>query len=227
MAKVLLIEDDADLTFTISEFLKAEQHSLEAVTDGREGLDRLLCCTYDLIILDWMLPNLSGLNILKEFRSRGGKTPILFLTGKGSIPDKEAGLDAGADDYLTKPFDLRELSARLRALLRRPQTVTANTLQISDLILEPATRRVTNKGLEIHLLPRDFALLEFFMRHPDQIFSNDALLERVWHSESDATGEALRSALKRIRYKINDKHCTIIENIPRIGYRMPSQKQKS
>lgn len=226
MAKVLLIEDDADLTFTISEFLKAEQHSLEAVTDGREGLDRLLCCNYDLIILDWMLPNLSGLNILKEFRSRGGKTPILFLTGKGSIPDKEAGLDAGADDYLTKPFDLRELSARLRALLRRPQVVTANTLQISDLILEPATRRVTNKGLEIHLLPRDFALLEFFMRHPDQIFSNDALLERVWHSESDATGEALRSALKRIRYKINDKQCTIIENIPKIGYRMPSQKQK-
>ena len=146
---------------------------------------------------------------------------------QSAAAEKVAALDLGADDYLTKPFDLRELSARLRALLRRPQAVTANTLQIGDLILEPASRRVTNKGLEIHLLPRDFALLEFFMRHPDQIFSNDALLERVWHSESDATGEALRSALKRIRYKINDKHCTIIENIPRIGYRMPSQKQRS
>lgn len=226
MAKILLVEDDADLGFSVSEFLKGEQHAVELFSDGREGLDRLLCCAYDLIILDWSLPGLSGMNILKEFRSRGGKTPILFLTARSTITDKESGLDAGADDYLTKPFDLRELSARLRALLRRPQTVTANTLQVKDLILEPATRKVSMKGVEIHLLPRDFALLEFFMRHPDQIFSNNALLERVWHSESDATGEALRSALKRIRYKIDDKQCTIIENIPRIGYRMPSGKDK-
>jgi len=226
MAKILFVEDDADLVFTVSEFLKSEQHQVEHFSDGREGLDRLICCQYDLIILDWSLPGLSGMNLLQEFRSRGGKTPILFLTGKSSIADKESGLDAGADDYLTKPFELRELSARLRALLRRPQTVTANTLQIKDLILEPARRKVSKKGVEIHLLPRDFALLEFFMRHPDQIFSNNALLERVWHSESDATGEALRSSIKRLRYKLHDSQCTIIENIPRIGYRMPSGKSK-
>ncbi|HNB23768.1 MAG TPA: response regulator transcription factor [Candidatus Melainabacteria bacterium] len=226
MAKILLVEDDSDLVFTVSEFLKSEQHSVEYFTDGREGLDRLLCCTYDLIILDWSLPGLSGMNILQEFRARGGKTPILFLTARSTINDKESGLDAGADDYLTKPFDLRELSARLRALLRRPQVVTANTLKVKDLVLDPATRKVSKRGVEIHLLPIDFALLEFFMRHPDQIFSNNALLERVWHSESDATGEALRSALKRIRYKIDDSECAIIENIPRVGYRMPSGKKK-
>lgn len=220
MAKILLVEDDADIQFTVSTVLTKDMHTVEAVGDGIEACERLVSFTYDLIILDLDLPRRNGLLVCREFRNKGGKTPILMLTAKSSIEDKAGGLDCGADDYLTKPFDTRELQARLRALLRRPSDILQDTvLRYGSLELNTSTRRLSREGVEVYLVPRDFELLEFFMRHPGQVFSTEALLERVWHTDKDVSPDALRSSLKRVRQKIGDTDCSIIENLPKVGYR--------
>jgi len=225
VAKILLVEDDEDLSSMIVEWLSNERYLVEPVYDGNDGMDLLKLSQYDVVVLDWDLPGMQGIDILREFRSRGGNTPIIMLTGKGTINDKEMGLDLGADDYLAKPFSIKELAARIRALLRRPAPTTSNILQVRDIGLDTGKYRVTKSGTEVHLLPRDFALLEFFMRHPDEVFSADTLLARVWQSDSEASLEALRTAIKRIRKKLDTSESeteSVIENIPRVGYRLRS-----
>lgn len=221
MSKILLIEDDRDLCDIICDSLSLNKYLTEVVHSGPEGREKLLFYQYDLIILDWELPGLSGLQICKEFRERGGTTPVIMLTGKKALQEKELGLDAGADDYLTKPFEMRELQARLRALLRRPTGYVDNVLKAGDLELEPGIFRVTRGGCEIRLLPKEFALLEFFMRHKGQSFSAEAVLNRVWPSESEATPESFRTCLKRLRQKIDcDGQPSIIEHVHGLGYRI-------
>lgn len=202
MAKILLVEDDKDLCGRIQEWLCFERHSLEFVHDGAEAKERLKFYNYELVILDWDLPQLSGLEVCQDFRKQGGMTPILMLTGKEEIAAKEAGLDAGADDYLTKPFHLKELSARLRALLRRPSFVNTTLLTAGCLVLDPAKHQVSVNGKELSLLPKEYALLEFFMRHPTEIFSPEALLSRVWSSESEATADTIYTYMKTLRKKL-------------------------
>lgn len=221
MAKLLLVDDDVDLTAMIVEWLSFEHHSVEVVHDGKEAQDRLRLCQYDGIILDWSLPEMSGIEICRQYRANKGTTPIIMLTGKNSISDKENGLDSGADDYLTKPFNMKELSARIRSVLRRASGAVSNILQVGELSIDPTKYKLTKSGKEIQLLPREFALLEFFMRHPDEVFSGEALLQRVWHSESDATSEAIRTCIKRLRQKIDgDNDDSVIQTIPRVGYRL-------
>jgi DNA-binding response OmpR family regulator len=220
MAKLLLVEDDATTVDFVTQWLSHDHHMVEAVTDGREALDRLLTCEYDLILLDWDLPGLSGYDVCKQYRQQGGLTPIIMLTGHGSVNDKEAGLDAGADDYVTKPFNLKELSARVRAHLRRAGNQTTNLLKMNGLELDPVNYRLSKKGEEIHLQQKEFALLEFLLRNPDKVFSADALMQRIWHSESDATTNALRSALKRLRQKIDESEDSMIETVHGVGYRL-------
>lgn len=221
MTKVLIIEDDKDLLNTLSEYLSWESYDVESAQDGTMGLDLLLSFAYDVVVLDWTLPQMQGIEVLKAFRNAGGRTPVIMLTAKANLAEKEAGLDTGADDYLTKPFHVRELSARLRALLRRPRSsLTGNEIEVGDLVIDTVQRRLRKGNKEIHLLPRDFALLEFFMRHPNELFSSDTLLERVWQSDANVSAESVRSSLKRIRKAIDDIDCTIIENVPKVGYRM-------
>lgn len=223
MAKILLVEDDEDFALTLIAGLNNERHTVEHAIDGPLAVDLLGCTEFDVVILDWELPSMNGIEVLREFRNRGGKTPVLMLTGKSEITDKETGLDTGADDYLTKPFDLRELVARIRALLRRPGAAVENVLRARDLMLDPVKHRLTKEGKEVHLLPRDFALLEFFMRNQDQVFSADTLLSRVWHADSDASAEGLRAAIRRIRKSVDggaELSDSIIENISRVGYRL-------
>src|SRR6202453_5040539 len=141
------------------------------VHTGRDGMDRLRLCQYDAIILDWTLPEMTGLEICQSYRSNKGTSPIIMLTGKGSVSEKELGLDSGADDYLTKPFNMKELSARLRALIRRSSAQPSNVLKSGELVVDPGKYKVLKSGVEIQLLPREFALLEFLMRHPDEVFS--------------------------------------------------------
>ncbi len=226
MAKILFVEDDHGLAEMVTEWLSSQHHSIEHLVDGQKGLDYLQYGKYDVAIIDWNVPGTSGLDICKQHRAQGGSTPIIMLTARGAENDKETGLDAGADDYLTKPFSVKELSARLRALLRRPNNVLSNTLQIRDLILDPLKHTLKKDNHEIHLLPREFSLLEFFMRHTDEIFSSDALLDRIWQSDSEATPDAVRTCLKRLRKKIDgqaDETKSYIQTVSKLGYKMPSQ----
>lgn len=225
MPKVLVIEDDAGLNRMIREWLVfSERHTVEYAENGADGLDKLLCSDFDVIVLDWEMPGKSGIEVLKEYRNSGGRAPVLMLTGKGSIVDKEQGFDAGADDYLTKPFHMKELSARLRALIRRSGGTVSNVLQLRDITLDPAAFKVTRSGKDVSLLPREFALLEFLMRHPDQVFSADTLLNRVWSSDSDATVDAITTCIKRIRKKMDSEgQPSVIKTVHGVGYKMESQ----
>src|SRR5262249_34277288 len=173
------------------------------------------------LILDWQLPGMAGIDICKEFRSQGGMTPVLMLTGKSAISDKETGLDAGADDYLTKPFHMKELSARVRALFRRASRGTSNILTIGDLVLDPSNYRVTRDGVEIQLQKREFALLEFLMRNPNRVFSSEALLERVWVTDADVTPDAIRVYIMRLRKKVDEgAKASLIQTVHGVGYKL-------
>ncbi len=221
MARVLLVEDDQDLVSRITKWLSLERYSVEAIGNGREALEILRESTYDFIILDWHMPELTGLEMCRYYRASGGTTPILMLTGKADIADKEAGLDAGADDYLTKPFHPRELCARLRALGRRPTARLGDELKIGGLVLDLNKYLLHRNGTEIDLLPLEFALLEFFMRNPGRVFGADVLLERVWPVNSEASPEAVRTCIKTLRRKIDiDGQPSLIKTVHGVGYKL-------
>lgn len=221
MAKILIVEDEIDLAAPVRDSLAREHHLVEIVDRGPEALEHLRLYKYDLIILDWMLPGMSGLDICQAFRATGGTTPVLMLTARAEVDDKELGLDSGADDYLTKPFHLKELLARVRALLRRPQPVTSRVLAAGDLSLDPAARRVTKAGKEIHLLPKEFSLLEFLMRHPNQVFSAEALIERIWESDTMAMPDTIRTHIKTLRRKVDSEgRPSLIATVHGVGYKL-------
>ncbi|MBX9686892.1 MAG: response regulator transcription factor [Candidatus Obscuribacterales bacterium] len=221
MAKVLFVEDDADLAEKITEFLSREGHVPEHVADGNEGLHRVKYFEYDLLILDWELPGVSGVEICKSYRANGGNKPVLILTGRDGINDKIFGLDTGADDYLTKPFDFRELSSRIKALLRRQQTVVSMVLKAQDLELNPQERSVKRAGVSIELTAREFAILEYMMKHADQVVSPEMILNGVYHSESESTIDSIYTLVKNIRKKLSDKQ-TLIKTVHGVGYRLNS-----
>lgn len=226
MSKILVVDDDKDLVQTIHQWLELEHHLIEIAYDGNDARAVLGVGEFDLIVLDWNLPFVSGPELCQEIRARKCKTPILFLTGRDSEVDKVAGLDMGADDYLTKPFSMKELSARIRALLRRSSKHTEKHLKTGDIVLDTTSRRVTKAGVEIHMYPSDFSLLEFLMRHAGELFSGDALMQRVWKSDTEATLLALRSAIKRIRKQLDDgisEDNSLIETKRNVGYRFTGQ----
>jgi DNA-binding response OmpR family regulator len=219
MAKILLVEDDYDLAFALTDRLKREHYSVEVVDEGDRALLLLKSFEYDAVILDWNLPNMSGLAILKDLRSRGVRTPILILTARADVQDKAQGLDTGADDYLTKPFDPIELSARIRAMLRRGSNQPANIVTAGPFTLDPQHFTVFKAGKEIHLQPKEFALLELFMRHPGEIFSQEALLNRIWSSDSETSPESVRVYIGNLRKKIDgDDEQSHIQTAFKRGY---------
>jgi DNA-binding response OmpR family regulator len=223
MPQILFVEDDKDLSAVVNEWLTADGYTVEVAHDGLTGWEFLRQYNYDVVILDWNLPGLSGPAMCGRYRAAGGLAPVIMLTAKSQITEKVEGFDSGVDDYLTKPFNLKELSARLRALLRRPQAVVTNVITNGYLELDVVKRRISKGGVEIHLLPRDFELLEFMMRHLDEVFSSEALLQRIWGSDAEATSDALRTSIKRLRQKLDvgDSDAqSFIENIPRVGYRL-------
>ncbi|MBX9691525.1 MAG: response regulator transcription factor, partial [Cyanobacteria bacterium] len=166
----------------------------------------------------WQLPDVSGIEVLKALRDMKRNTPVIMLTGKTRIAEKELGLDAGADDYLTKPFEINELGARIRALIRRASGSTSYTLTFGNIKLDPKKQSVTQDGVNLSLAPGEFALLEYFMRHPGKVLSVDQLLNAVWTSDSEAGGDAIRSCIKRLRKKFDDGD-GMIETVHRQGYR--------
>lgn len=198
-----MVDDNLELCEQAADWFADHNETFEWVQTGQDAIERLRFASYDVIILDLGLPDMDGVSILRQFRSQGGQTPVLVLTGEADLNTKEAALDSGADDYLTKPFYLRELSARIRALLRRPVSVTQEVHRIADLELNTVTKCVKRGHVEIVLLPREYALLEFLVKHPEQFFLSAALLERVWVSESETSPDAIRVYVTRLRSKID------------------------
>lgn len=220
MTKILLVEDDFELADTVAKWFTLNRYIVEVARDGMDGRERVLGGAYDLIILDWQLPGVTGVEICREYRNQRGKTPIILLTGKNTTDEKETGLDSGADDYVTKPFSVRELAARVRAILRRPHDIAGDKIERGPLLLDLNTHEIFKDGEKLMLKPIDFALLEFFMRHPGEVFNSDVLIQRVWHADKTPGDDAVRSAIKRIRQAVDsDASQSAIESVKRVGYR--------
>jgi DNA-binding response OmpR family regulator len=225
MAKILLVDDDKKFNNVVEDWLLTEGHDVEAVYAGNVGMERALSNEHDILILDWNLPNVSGVDICRQYRARGGSVPIIMLTGKTAVADKEEGLDAGADDYLTKPFHPRELSARLRALMRRTRDFSQDTLDVvlkaGDIVLDTKAFSCTKMDVEINLLPKEFALLEFLMRHPNEVFSSQELLDEIWSKESENSPDTVRVHITKLRSKIDvEGKPSLIRTIHRVGYKL-------
>jgi len=224
MAKVLIVDDDEELVETVEQWLKLQHHTTDRCLSGTDATQYLLEFEYDVVILDWNLPGKSGIDVLKEFRSRGGMTPLLMLTGRDAVKERTEGLDAGADDYLTKPFHPEELVARVRALLRRPAKQYPSIVRVGDFVIDPSARRLTRHGIDIPLQPMEFAMLEFFLHHPNEVYSTETLLQRVWDSETEASLDAVYSCIKRLRQKLQiEGQPSLIKTVHRSGYRLDWQ----
>lgn len=205
----------------VLDWVRSEHHTGEMVHTGTDGRDRLKFYAYDLAILDWQLPGVTGIEICRQYRQEGGSIPILMLTGQNTMDDKETGFDAGADDYLTKPFDLRELRVRVRALLRRPSEVVPALVGSSSVSLDYKSYSLIRNGEKIKLLPKEFAVLEFLLRHPGQFLTPDQILNQVWDTDSDSTVDALRACIKRLRQRIDkDDSPSLIQTSRGLGYKL-------
>lgn len=224
MAKILLVEDDYELADRIVDWLEMENHTIELAHSGEDALQLLGNFSYDLVILDWGLPGINGIETCKTYRGRGGLAHVLFLTGRDDVESKAIGLDCGADDYLTKPFDVRELSARVRAMLRRPAGVLPTTLSVPGLSLETESRTAVLGTSRVLLTQKEYALLEYLMRHPNRTFSSKALLDAVWPSDSESSEDTVRSCMKNLRKKITPKgkDC-VVKTIHGSGYIVESE----
>ncbi len=225
MAKLLLAEDDADLGESIVQWLSRQNYFVDWEVDGELALHRLLGFQYDVVILDWQLPRMEGPEICRSFRSKGGKSPILFLTDKGTLLDKEIGFESGADDYLPKPFALKELSMRIRALLRRPGELLQPILNAGIFELRVDEHKFLRRGQQISLTPIEFALMTFFIKNENTVFSAEALFDRVWPGSSERSPDNLKSCMKRLREKIDeDTKDSNIQSIYGVGYRFRAKE---
>lgn len=210
MSKILVVDDDPEIRFAVAKLLEMEKHIVETCADCDEARAMLEAYSYELVVLDWQLPDGSGIDILRFFRGKGGKTPVLMLTGKDKNIDKAAGLDSGADDYLTKPFDALEFNARVRALLRRPAVFATKTISLAGITLDADAHTVTKDGEQVSLYRREFQILEYLMRHPNRVFSHEDILNGVWPSDTEVGPDACRSAIKRLRQALDPDHNVIL-----------------
>lgn len=228
--RILLVDDEVELTEPLSRLLQKQGYAVEVASDGVEGCEMATDGTYDLLILDWMLPRKSGLDICREVRSRGQTTPVLFLTAKDTIDDRVDGLDAGADDYLVKPFELRELLARVRALLRRPPTLEpvesrrtlehSTILQFADLTLDLDNQLANRGNITIELSEKEAQLLAYLMRSPHQLLTHSQIYDAVWGKGAAPSSNALAAQMRLLRKKIEQpSQPTLIHTVYSKGYR--------
>jgi DNA-binding response OmpR family regulator len=224
VAKILLIEDDPSIVGAVNKLLQTEQFDVDTAATLSEANAHLDSFSYDLLVIDWELPDGSGVDLCRNLRRRGVAIPTLILTGRSQISDKEQGLGNGADDYVTKPFDGREFVARVKALLRRPATYVGSVLKRADLQLDSSSKRVTRSGRDIDLQPHEIKVLEFLMRNPDIVFSTDQLMRHCWSSEQEVTDEAVYTCIRRLRKKITQEgEKQLITTVHGSGYRFDAQ----
>ncbi|MBL8843359.1 MAG: response regulator transcription factor [Planctomycetes bacterium] len=203
--RLLLIEDQRKLAAAVADGLRSDGFEVAVAHSGSDGFRLASDGTFDAVVLDWMLPGRDGLDLLRELRRTGRALPVLMLTARDDVDDRVAGLDAGADDYLVKPFAIAELSARLRSLLRRSRGETASVLRCADLEVDPATHRASRGGCELHLTQREFELLELLLRHQGRLVSRETLARDVWQETSRATSldNVIDVTIARLRRKVD------------------------
>jgi two-component system, OmpR family, manganese sensing response regulator len=221
--RILLVDDEVELTEPLSRVLSREGYSVDVAYDGASGSQLVLQGVYDLLILDWMLPQRSGLEICQQLRSQGLTTPVLFLTAKDTLNDRVEGLDAGADDYLVKPFELRELLARVRALLRRSATTDANAnqrLRVATLELDLENQLAYRNGRLIELSDKESQLLEYFMRHAGQLLTHGQIYQHLWAEDEQPSSNVVAAMIRLLRRKIEAKgETSLIHTVYGKGYR--------
>ena len=217
--RVLVVEDEPGIANFVRQGLTEAGHAVDVAWDGEEGLDYSLAADYDVLILDIMLPKIDGLELLRELRHRGHKTPALMLTARDKVDDRVKGLDAGADDYLVKPFAFPELLARVRALLRRPPLQMGTVLSVGDLEMDTATRQVRRGKRLIDLSPREYALLEYLVRHPNQVLTRTQVGEHVWNFDFYHESNVVDVYIGYLRRKIDKRSdCPLIQTVRGVGY---------
>ncbi len=216
---ILLVEDDSRVARLVGRALSEAGHKVDTSFDGGDGFLRARKGEYDLIVLDVMLPGMDGYEVARRLRGEEQRTPILMLTARDAVADRVYGLDAGADDYLTKPFALEELLARVRALGRRAQQAESSILQVGDLTLDPRRHEVTRGGKSIDLTAREFALLAFLMRHTGRVLAKDQIMDHVWGYESEASSNVVEIYIHYLREKVDRGFGNpLIRTIRGVGY---------
>lgn len=221
--KILVIEDEHRIAQTIKKGLELERHIVDVAYTGTDGFDLAASEEYELLIIDRMLPEMDGVTICKNLRADQNHVPILLLTAKSQVEDKVEGLDAGADDYLTKPFSFEELLARVRALTRRPKKAVHTVLSVDDLELNPATFEVKRGTTKIELSSKEFALLEYLLRHPKKIVTKQQIINHVWDYESNVLPNTVEVYIKNLRNKIDTpfkEKKSLITTVRGFGYKI-------
>lgn len=215
--KILVVEDEIDLNRSIVKLLKTQQYSVDAALDGQEAIDCIGVTSYDVIISDIMMPKMNGMELIHYLRNQRIKTPVLMLTAKDSLEDKVRGLDAGADDYLVKPFEFEELLARIRVLLRRNNREhLSNTVVFGDYCLDFARKTLQQKGNLVDLTSKEFELLEYLVRHPNIILTREQIREHIWDFDYEGESNIIDVLVKNIRKKLQDP--TVIQTKRGTGY---------
>lgn len=219
--RILLIEDESRLSGVIKKGLGEDGFAVDTAFDGEEGLYLAETEPYDVIILDIMLPKLDGLEVCRRLREKSIKTPILMLTAKTSVEEKVAGLDRGADDYVTKPFAFTELRSRLQALMRRSHRDTSPTLMYGDLVLDPGKHSVMRDDKKIPLTPKEFSILELLLRHKDEVVTRTMIIDHVWDYNFDGMSNVVDVFVASLRRKIEAHHAKkIVQTIHGVGYKI-------
>jgi len=223
--KILIVEDQEKLAQLLKKGLETKGYAVDYVLDGEEGQSRIELSheDYDLVILDLMMPKKNGFEVCRAVRGKNISIPILILTARDSTDDKITALDAGADDYLVKPFSFKELLARVRAILRRPKDSLPAELRIQNITLNPVTRKVLCGGNEVGLTLKEFSLLEYLMRHPDQVLNREQILDNLWDFGFDSFSNVVDVHIKNLRKKLKDEDGKkILETVRGVGYRIIS-----
>jgi DNA-binding response OmpR family regulator len=220
--RILVVEDNEKLARSLRKGLEQEGYAVEVSGDGLDASELLDAGPqeYAVVVLDVMLPGMDGIAVCRHLRERGSRVPVLLLTARDAVEDRVAGLDAGADDYLTKPFSFDELSARLRALLRRPAAEVSVVLRAGEVVLDPARREVTARGRPVTLTTKEYSLLELFLRHPGQVLSREQITRQVWSGDFEGDSNVLEVHVRNVRRKLAEAgHEEAIETVRGTGYR--------
>lgn len=222
--RILLVEDDVGIVKFVRQGLDEAGYAVDVAGDGIEGLDHALAVDYDVLVLDIMLPKMDGLALLRQLRRQGNHAPTIMLTARDTVHDRVDGLDAGADDYLVKPFAFSELLARVRALMRRPPLQTDTVLWTGDLAMDIAKREVRRSGSLIKLSPREFAVLEYLMRHPDQVLTRTQIGEHVWNLDFYNESNVVDVYIGYLRRKLGEHgNLALIQTVRGVGYRISAE----